>query len=126
MNRDLYEKKMEMLVLSDTRRGVIDRFEIIMSAAHWIVGRWLTISDETSLSMAAENRLDTSRRNRKRRHCRCARWIHDNVRKKVAKDYQERHEPSVQRNIRNSRRALQYLQWLRNDAWGVSSKLFIV
>jgi len=89
--------------------------------------RWFTISDETPLSMAAENCLDASRHNRKRHHRRRARWIHDNVRKKIARGYQESHERCIRRrNVRNSCRALQYLQRLRNDARGVSSKLFIV
>lgn len=76
--------------------------------------------------MAAENRLNSSRRNWKRRYCRRARWIYDNVRKKIARGYQESHERCIQRrNVRNSRRALQYLQRLHNDARGVSSKLLI-
>lgn len=84
------------------------------------------ISDEATLSMAAEYRFDSSSHNRKRRHRRSTRWIHDNVRKKIARDYQKSHEWCVRRNIRNSRRALQYLQRLRNNARGISSKILIV
>lgn len=127
MSRDLHRKRMELSVLiivCDVQRGVIVRFEIITFAVHWIVGRWFTISDQTPLWMAAENRPDASRHNRKRRHRRCARGIHDNVRKKIARCYQESYERCIRRrNVRNSRRALQYLQRLRNDARGISSKL---
>lgn len=85
------------------------------------------ISDEATLSMAAKYRFDSSSHNWKRRHRRSARWIHDNVRKKIARGYQKSHEWCVRRrNVRNSRRALQYLQRLRNNARGISSKILIV
>lgn len=85
------------------------------------------ISDEATLSMAAEHRFDSSSHNRKHRHRRSACWIHDNVRKKIARGYQESHEWCVRRrNVRNSRRTLQYLQRLRNNARGISSKMLIV
>lgn len=74
--------------------------------------------------MAAENRGYAGGADRERCHRRCAGGVHNNVRKKIARGYQNGHERCVRRrNLRYSRRPLQYLQRLRHYAGGISSNI---
>lgn len=82
------------------------------------------MTDDPSIRVAAENRGDAGGADRERCHRRCAGRIHNNVRKKIARGYQNGHERCVRRrNLRYSRRPVQYLQRLRHHAGGVPSNI---
>ena len=81
------------------------------------------VSDAPAVRVAAEDCVDAGGRDRKR----CDRWctwgVHNNVRKKIARGYQNGHERRVRRrNVRYSRRSLQHLHLLHRHAGGISGR----